>query len=411
VPAVVAADVVSTLGTEMAAVALPWFVLTTTGSPARMAGVMAAEFAGIAVFGVPAGHVAHRAGSRRALLASDALRAVLIMLIPVLHWAGALHYPVLIAVGLAVGALFPSYTAAQRVVVADAVGADELRLTRVSGLLGAANEGASFAGPALGGVLVAAIGAASVLVVDAASFVVSLGLLLSAVPATAAPSADERERPGAGLRWLRRDPQLRRQVGAVMCGMVSWTALMAVLPVAAHRHYHGGAALVGALLAAYGAGSVVGGLVSARTQRTGSGAARWAMVTLAAACWVLVAVPPVWAVAAAVATVGVCNGLFFPRLFAVMTLRPPPSLRGPVMTAAQATMSSTAPIGFVAAGVILDHWPIRTALLLVAVAASAAALVSVTGEPMTAGVDVERLAADEPGERHPRLVGELHGER
>jgi hypothetical protein len=51
------AEVISTTGSEMATIALPWFVLVTTGSPAQMGAVMAAEFVGMAV-GIPSGRPA-----------------------------------------------------------------------------------------------------------------------------------------------------------------------------------------------------------------------------------------------------------------------------------------------------------------------------------------------------------------
>ena len=54
-----AAEVVSTTGTEMTAIALPWFVLVSTGSPTRMGAVLTAEFVGMSVLGLWAG------GSRR----------------------------------------------------------------------------------------------------------------------------------------------------------------------------------------------------------------------------------------------------------------------------------------------------------------------------------------------------------
>jgi len=53
-----AADVISTTGTEMTAVALPWFVLVATGSPAQMGAVLAAEFVGMAVLGLWGGRAA-----------------------------------------------------------------------------------------------------------------------------------------------------------------------------------------------------------------------------------------------------------------------------------------------------------------------------------------------------------------
>src|SRR5690242_3377466 len=65
------ADVISTTGTEMTAVALPWFVLVTTGSPARMGIVLAAEYAGLSVLGLAGARVATAVGPRRLMLGSD----------------------------------------------------------------------------------------------------------------------------------------------------------------------------------------------------------------------------------------------------------------------------------------------------------------------------------------------------
>src|SRR5439155_15035785 len=185
--AVVAADAASTLGSEMSAVALPWFVLVSTGSPARMAGVLAAEFAGVALLGLPAGRLAQALGARRAMLTADGIRAPLLLLIPVLHWVGALHYVMLLVVGLVVGACFTAYSSAQRVLLAEASDDDELQLTRVGAVLGAFNETASFLGPALGGALVALVGSSWVLVVDSASYVVSFLLIAVVVRPTSAP--------------------------------------------------------------------------------------------------------------------------------------------------------------------------------------------------------------------------------
>src|SRR5262252_8880233 len=99
-----AAEVISTTGTEMTAVALPWFVLVSTGSPTRMGAVLAAEFVGMSVLGLWGGRAATLLGSWRMMLASDLARAVLIALIPILYWAGALTFPVLLVVGCVVGA-------------------------------------------------------------------------------------------------------------------------------------------------------------------------------------------------------------------------------------------------------------------------------------------------------------------
>ena len=84
------ADLISTTGTEMTAVALPWFVLTTTGSPARMGVVLAAEYAGLTLLGLAGARVATYTGPRRLMLSADLTRAALIAAIPLLYWAHAL---------------------------------------------------------------------------------------------------------------------------------------------------------------------------------------------------------------------------------------------------------------------------------------------------------------------------------
>jgi MFS family permease len=86
--ALLLADLVSTLGSEMAAVALPWLVLTTTGSPARTGIVVGAEFAGIAVFGIPSGRLAARLGPRSAQLLTDSLCVPAALLVPGVRRAG-----------------------------------------------------------------------------------------------------------------------------------------------------------------------------------------------------------------------------------------------------------------------------------------------------------------------------------
>lgn len=374
--AVLIADVVSTTGTEMTAVALPWFVLVTTGSPARMAGVMSMEFVGSTVLGLPSGRLARAFGPLRTMLLADAARAPLVGLVPLLYAVGGLSYAVLLAVGFAVGACFPAYSSSQRLVVASIVGDDEVALTRVGGVLGAVNETASFVGPAVGGALVAVIGASRVLAVDAVSYLVSFAILAAAVPRQEVTDDGSRFDLLAGLRWLWAETALRRQVVAVMVAEMGWTALMAALPVAARHRYDGGAALAGWFVGAYGGGSIIGGLISARTKRIGMRAAVAAMAGVAVLSWVMVPRVPAWAIVVCVAGTGVCNQIFFPRLFAALTLAPPVAMRAEVMTAAQTAMSVTGPFGFVAAGLLIDGRPVTGAFVVVAVVATVAAAIS-----------------------------------
>src|SRR2546421_6103502 len=86
--ALLGAEVVSTTGSAMTALALPWFVLVTTGSAARTSVVVAAELAGVALFGLPGGTLLQRLGARRTMMLCDGVRAPLLALVPALHWSG-----------------------------------------------------------------------------------------------------------------------------------------------------------------------------------------------------------------------------------------------------------------------------------------------------------------------------------
>ena len=93
----VSARFVSLTGTNMTLVALPWFVLATTGSAAKMGIVLACQTFPAFVLGIPAGTVVARIGARRALVLGDSLRAPLLAAVPVLYWLGVLSFPLLLA--------------------------------------------------------------------------------------------------------------------------------------------------------------------------------------------------------------------------------------------------------------------------------------------------------------------------
>ena len=60
-----AAEVISTTGTQMTWVALPWFVLTTSGSATRMSFVVAAEVIGMGILTLPGSRLLGGLGARR----------------------------------------------------------------------------------------------------------------------------------------------------------------------------------------------------------------------------------------------------------------------------------------------------------------------------------------------------------
>ena len=128
--ALLVAEVISTTGAQMTWLALPWFVLTTTGSTGQMVLVILAESIGLAAAGLPAGSFVQRFGARRSMLITDAVRAPLMLLVPVLHWTGHLSLGGLLLLAFLLGALAAPYFTAQKVIVPELLGEDEQTISQ-----------------------------------------------------------------------------------------------------------------------------------------------------------------------------------------------------------------------------------------------------------------------------------------
>ena len=145
--ALVTAEIVSILGSRMTYLALPWFVLVTTGSPAKMSVVLAVEILPMALFGIPSGTVVERLGGRTTMLVCDAARAPLLASIPLLHAADLLSFPLLLALVFALGCFMAPYFAAQRVILPELVGEDEQAIAQANSVIEGGTAFAALAGP------------------------------------------------------------------------------------------------------------------------------------------------------------------------------------------------------------------------------------------------------------------------
>jgi MFS family permease len=126
--ALVGAEIVSQLGSQLSALALPWFVLVTTGSATKMTLVFAVELLPIAVLGIPSGAIVQRLGARTSMLFADLARAPLVALVPLLHDVGALSFGLLLAIAGVHGLFSTAYFTCQRLIIPEVVGEDERAL-------------------------------------------------------------------------------------------------------------------------------------------------------------------------------------------------------------------------------------------------------------------------------------------
>jgi len=364
-----AAQVVSAVGSQMTFLALPWFVLVTTGSPTKMSLVLAVELAPVAILGIPSGALIARYGARRTMIVSDLARAPLIASIPVLHELDALSFPLLLVLVALVGVFMAPYFASQALILPELVGDDERVVAQATALVEGARRATSLVGPAAAGLLIATFSAPVVLYVDALTFVVSFALLALLVPhRPSLPQAAEGKGLLAGIRFLLRDRMLRVLCVTSLFANGFGQMLAAGLTVLAYEEYES-SRIAGVFFAAFGAGAVLGSVAAVhlvgRYEPLRLGATAFVALTLPV--FVLAIELPVPAVVAALALSSFFGPLVNAPLIGVITMRTPEAVRAKVMTGVITLAVLAGPAGMLVAGPLLERWGARPVFLLVAV--------------------------------------------
>ncbi|MFI5547912.1 MFS transporter [Streptomyces sp. NPDC051815] len=375
--AVLGANTISIAGSSLTMIGVPWFVLQTTGSAGRAGIVAFCATLPVIVAALIGGPVIDRIGRRRVSAASDLVCGLSVGAIPLLHHAGLLEFWMLCAL-MAVGGLVhtPGLTA-RGVMLPSLAEHAGTTVARAASLYDAVSRGARMIGAALAGVLIAAFGAETVLLLDAATFGVS-ALLVSAflrgVPA-AEPQrtggrisfAGYRAELAEGMAFLTRS---RLLLGITVMVMMTngldqgWSAVL--LPVHG-RDDLGGATALGLLISLFGGFALLGALLY------GAWGDRFPRRAVFAAAF-LIGGAPRYVVAAltdtalplavTMALAGLGVGMLNPILSTVMYERIPESLRSRVSGVTTAGCELTMPLGGLAAGLLVDGFGIGTALLL-----------------------------------------------
>jgi MFS family permease len=359
----ITAELVSLTGSSMTFVALPWFVLVTTGSTAKMGWVLAAEMLPIAIFGIPAGSLIARLGAKRTMLVSDAARGPLLLVLPILHHTGHLSFGALLGIAFAIGVFAAPYFASSRIVVPEVAGEDERAVTEVNAILGGANQLTQLAGPVLAGVLIAATSASTVLVIDAFTYVFSFLTIALVVRAgkRVEPTAASRGLL-AGLRFLMRDPLLGPvMVAACVINFAAQGIIVGIQGIAYFR-YDGNAHVLGYLFGSFGIGALIGALAAQQLARRADlmKLAAIAIVAMPLPLFLLAVSMPWGAALVVVAAFAFFAPLVNAPIFGMLTVRTPEALRPKVMTAVMTVATMAGPFGFIVAGIALRYISLST---------------------------------------------------
>ena len=297
---------VSLAGSGLWLVALAWQVISLGGGPAQLSLVTALYSVGLLAFVLVGGVAADRLPQRLVMLAADLVRAAMLLVLGLLSLSGDLAIWHLAVGGLVVGAgesfFIPSYTAILPRLL------PERELLAANGLEGTLRPLAQqAAGPALGGLAVAALSPGAAIFAGGLTYLFSAGCLLamrvrpargavkSGDPGVASIFADLRE----GYRYVRATSWLWATLLFALAAVFFVVGpLEVLLPFAIRDNLGGGAEEYGLALAAFGIGGAAGALAisSGRLPRRyltvmilmwGLGSVPFAVVGMAGALWIV----------------------------------------------------------------------------------------------------------------------------
>jgi predicted MFS family arabinose efflux permease len=260
------AQVVSLLGDGIIPVALAFAVLDLTGSATDLGLVLAARTVPMVLSLLAGGVLADRASRRRVMIGADLARLVSQGLLGVLLVAGAAHLWEIALLQAILGAATGFFNPASSGLIPQVVSAE--RLQEANALRGGAMAVGGIAGPIVAGLLVATVGSGEALLADAATFGVS-ALLLAGVHVEERAVEGSRAGFAADLREGWREMRSRTWVWTVVAAFSLVNLLVAPFyvlgPLVARRELGGATAWAG-ILAARGAGEVLGAIVSLRVR-------------------------------------------------------------------------------------------------------------------------------------------------
>ncbi len=373
-------QVISTLGAQISATAMPLLVLATTGSPSDAGIVGAAGTLPFLIAHLPAGPLVDRWDRRRILLISELVAGLALSTVPIAIWLGILTIAHLAVVAFVQGLCFVFFGLAERAalpmivpvaLLPTAVAHNEAR-----------SRGAALAGPPLGGMLFG-IGHAVPFLADALSYLIaSIGLLFirsDLQNQTTTPPEPLWQATTAGLRWIWPHPLIRAAILLIAVSNLVFQALILIIVVLA-QHHGATSTTIGVMLGINSGGGLIGALAASRLHRHLT-----PKTVIIGVNWTWAALLPLFALTASPLLVGAIGAacafigpLWNVVIITYVTVLVPNELLGRVTSAAITLSWGVMPLASLGAGYLLTTlgptgsvFVLTTVMLITAVIATA----------------------------------------
>ncbi|RWM12068.1 MAG: MFS transporter [Mesorhizobium sp.] len=369
--AVWSASLVSNFGGLIQGVGAAWMMTTIATSSYQVALVQASTTLPIMLFALIAGAIADSFNRRKVMLVAQTFMLVVSALLTVFTWFGwmtpwtLLAFTFLIDSGTALNS--PSWQAS--------VG-DMVPRAKVPAAIALNSMGFNITrsvGPAIGGVIVAAAGAAAAFAANAISYIGLIVVLFRWKPEMPAPTLPREAlgaAMGAGLRYVAMSPNIGKVLARGSAFGFSAGAVLALLPLVARDVVKGDALTYGIMLGAFGIGAVGGALISVRLRQLLSSET---MVRAAFAGFALCALNAAvshnaWQTSAGLLIGGACWVIALSHFNVTVQMSTPRWVVGRVLSIYQTATFGGIALGSWIWGVVADAHGAETALMAAAVA-------------------------------------------
>lgn len=378
--ALLAANLISRAGNNMTYIAIPWFVLATTGSATKTGLVAAAGILPVIITGILGGPLIDRLGYKRMAVVSDVASGINVALIPLLYTTIGLPFWALLVLVLLGAVLDSPGNTARQSILPELATLAEMPLERANSIIMIGGRTSSMLGAPLAGILIATIGASNLLWIDAVSFGISATMLAVAIPGRVVARTQEQvSEAGAalraylgevveGFRFIRQDGLIFWLAVSFSLGSLLAEPLYSVIMPVYAKEVYGSALDLGFMYSALGGGSILGAALFAiyghRMPRRATILTGFTVRALS--FWVLVFMPPVGFVVAAVVINATALEPTNPLVMTIFQERIPDGMRGRVFGTIMAISAATMPIGMIAYGLMMTELGLQTTLFMFA---------------------------------------------
>ncbi len=259
------ASLLSNFGSLIQSVGASWMMLQIAPSPDMVALVQASTSLPIMLLSLVAGAMADNMDRRRVMVFAQIFMLVVSVALSLCAWFGLIGPWTLLLFTFSIGVGSAFFAPAWQASVGDMV--PRLEVPSAVALNSMGFNIARSVGPAIGGAIVAALGAAAAFAVNAVSYIPLLAVLARWRPparTNTLPSETLGIAMSAGIRYVAMSPHIRTVLLRAAVFGFGASSILALLPLVAKHLVSGGPLTYGLLLGAFGIGAVTGALSAAR---------------------------------------------------------------------------------------------------------------------------------------------------